>query len=102
MTVKIKAQDDDWAEPKRNERGQQIAPDGFPIQGIARARALAEAGKKTDDTGAVSDEQIAAFNPAAAEADRKAVAAFHAEQAEKALAAPPADETKAAPAKKEG
>lgn len=79
--VVIQHPEQDWAEPKRSETGHQLADDGFPLTGVARAMALAEAGKTTDPLELVSDDAIAAHDPKAAAADRDAVDRYHAEQA---------------------
>ena len=69
---------------KMNEAGQQLHSDGLPLARVARAKALAAAGKTTDPEGIVPDDIIGAYDPKAKEADREAVAQFHEEQAEAA------------------
>lgn len=72
---------------KLNEAGQQLHSDGLPLARVARAKALAADGKTKDPEGIVPDDAIAAYDPKAKEADREAVAQFHAEEAEAARAA---------------
>lgn len=85
--VKVKAPEQDWGLPQRDENGFQLADDGLPLTGVARAMALAAAGKSTDASGIVSDEAIAAHDPKPAAADREAIDRFHADQTEQAAVA---------------
>jgi len=78
------AQKNDWSEPKTDKDGFQVGKDNFPPTGLARAMALAAAGKETDPSGIVSDEMIAAHDPKAADDDKKAVAEFKIKEAKKA------------------
>lgn len=88
--VKVKAPKPDWAPPKVNKSGQQVDDDGLPLAPAARAIALAEAGRKSDPAGIVTSDMISAHDPKAAQADREAIAAFHAGEAD-------ADETEMEP-----
>jgi hypothetical protein len=48
----------EWSPAKKDKQGRELRG-GYPVSGPTRARALAEAGKKTDRDGLVSDEAIA-------------------------------------------
>lgn len=72
---KARDAEDDWQDAtKVNANGQQVGEDELPTAKVARAMALAEAGKATDKAGIVTDEEIAAYDPKAAEIDREAIA----------------------------
>lgn len=70
-----KTPEPDWALPPVNDKGQQLAEDGLPLTGLARALALAEAGTKTDPLEIVTDEQIAAHDLKGQAADLEAFVA---------------------------
>lgn len=83
--TKVKDAEEDWQDATQtNEAGQQVEGDGFPTAKVARAMALAAAGKTTDKAEIVTDEEIAAYDPKAAEADREAIAQHQADKAEAA------------------
>lgn len=72
---KARDAEEDWQDAtKVNELGQQVGDDGLPTAKVARAMALAAAGKTTDKAEIVTDEEIAAYDPKAAEIDREAIA----------------------------
>lgn len=70
-----KTAEPDWALPPVNDKGQQLAEDGLPLTGLARALALAEAGTKSDPLALVTDEQIAAHDLKGQAADLEAFVA---------------------------
>lgn len=54
----------EWSEPKRDPKtGLQLHEDGLPLGKLARAKALAKAGRTEDPEGIASPENIAAFAP---------------------------------------
>lgn len=73
---KVKVAADDWSLPTLDAQGHQIDSHGLPLNRVARAMALAQAGKTSDpaDPAVVTPDEIAAQNPEGVAADQAAVA----------------------------